>query len=194
MLYVPSRASGILKESSALFFLSLTHAIVTRYVVFFLPSNSVTPAGCPMVDLSSDPVYPEIPSIRLCRLRTESHITAPSLQRPVASLGWKLCFWLMDSKSNIPSASFLSLMNLLEWFPRLRKSLLTIHQFIMKGYDKWYRWTSRGKRWAGQSMWEGAWSFCASLGMPLSLHFHVCVNPEALWSLFFGEFHGSLMT
>jgi len=56
------------------------------------PSNSVTSGGNPTVDLSSDPVYLEIASIRSHRLRTESHVTAPLTSGPIASLGCNLCF------------------------------------------------------------------------------------------------------
>ena len=65
-----------------------------------------------------------------------SLLTLHLLQRPVPSLGCRLCSWLMGSQSEFPRAPSSGLINLLEQLRELRETLTYIHQFI-----KWYRWT-----------------------------------------------------
>lgn len=62
-------------------------------------------------------------------------------------------------KSAIPMMPCSDLINLLKPFTELRKILTYIYQFIIKKYNKRYRWTCSWKRRIGKGMWEGIWSF-----------------------------------
>lgn len=64
-----------------------------------------------------------------------SLLTLHLLQRPVPSLGYHLCSWLMGSKSEVPRAPSSGLTNLLEQLRELRATL-TYTTSLLNGTDE----------------------------------------------------------
>ena len=90
---------------------------------------------------------------------------------PVAGPGYYLCFWSTGYKSEVPMTLSLSLINFLGWLTELRKPIYSLdYWFIIKGYEKRYRWISRWKRCIGKVCGKGAELPC-SPRMPLSPNF-----------------------
>ena len=106
-------------------------------------------------------------SIRIHRLRAQSHKTLPPLTKmPITSPGYHPCFWPMGYRLEVPKSPSLVLINLLEWLTELRETFYLLdHWFIIQGYNLG---TARWKRCTRQGMWEQAWSFHAPLTVPLS--------------------------
>lgn len=91
-------------------------------------NNSLTSAGCPIIQLKFDTIYLEMASdltvLQGCTL-THMSVTGP---------GCCLCFWWIGYRSKFPLTLSLGLVNLLEWLTEVRETFYLIDwQFIIKG-------------------------------------------------------------
>ena len=90
--------------------------------------STLTPAGCPAVQLNSDTSYPEITSDPIDEGLSLLHM--PGACPPVTGAGCNL---------EIPTTPFLGLINLLEQLVELRETFYLLdYWFIIKGYNSGY--------------------------------------------------------
>lgn len=126
---------------------------------------SVTSAGCPTIQLNSDTFFSVIAS------DTTSYPNPPPLM-PVISTN---CHMYnsngLANSQEVPMTPSFGSINLLEWFTELREIFyILIYQLILKVYNSG---TTSRKRLRGQSMGKRLGTYMPSLGMILSMHFHM---------------------
>ena len=88
------------------------------------PDRSMTPAGCPTIQLSSDAISLEIVSdpITSALSPTRQPLSSPFLML-VRSLGCHLCCWPIIHRSSVSTTPSTCLINLLEQLIELRKGV-----------------------------------------------------------------------
>lgn len=110
-------------------------------------------------------------SITFHRLRAQSHNTAFHFRWQSQSPGGYLCFRPSGYKSEVPMTPSLGLINLLEQFTGLRKSVYTLdYWFITNNIKKWIN--SQTKRCIHR---QGTCSKCATLPQ---------ISRSPMWKLF----------
>ena len=112
-----------------------------------------------------------------------SHDHLHRLQIPVTSPDCYRHCWPIGYKSEVPKASSLGLISLLQLITEFSETFYLLdYQFIVRGYNSA---TARWKRWEGKVL---VWRFQAESSTLPNLH--VFTNKEALGTLFFGFLWG----
>ena len=91
-------------------------------------NHSLTPAGCPTIQLNSDVNYLETTSDPTGEKFSRTRLPLPApIQMPIPGTCSRLCFCLTGYRSEVPVTTQppLGSVNLVEWLTELRNILLT---------------------------------------------------------------------
>lgn len=144
---LPHRGNSVFYPSTPLDLLSAPHA-ETRRVGLFPPDSSLSPAGCPAIQLHLTPSTQRWRQHQTSQLRVQSYTIARPPEALLKSryLGLDLCFRSTSSKSDVPATPplrFCSSLERLTEFRRTVYSLLPVHH---TGYKPTGRWKGREGR------------------------------------------------
>ena len=123
-------------------FVIFSHSLVTirtpiEMSGFFHPNQAILRHQLGVLEFNSSPTVLRGDSVRSTGLRL-SVTRLPPMQMPVAGPGHHLCFWLTSYKSEVPPASSLGLIHLLDGLTELRKSVYSLDCFTRLVYYKRY--------------------------------------------------------
>ena len=161
---------------------------------FLIPlSSSLTPAGCPTIQLNFDALYLDVASDPTyygfgSTGPSSSPTSDPDHKSKLAPELLTNCY-----RGEVPTIPFLGSSNLLEWLTDIQRNFFFFlslqHWFILKGYNPFDPEQSN-ERDAWKKMWGTGPELPSPFQMwhPRSPNHHIFANLEALRTLSFGGF------